>query len=54
MAPTQTMHHHRSTTKTSHKPFKGRHASKGALKEQNKGTAKLNLQMHIQTSQIHY
>ncbi|KAI5306035.1 hypothetical protein KEM55_008753 [Ascosphaera atra] len=30
-------HHHRSTTKQSHKPFKSKHASKGALKDQNKG-----------------
>ncbi|KAK8174199.1 hypothetical protein IWX90DRAFT_512573 [Phyllosticta citrichinensis] len=30
-------HHHRSTTKSSHKPFKSRHASKSALKEQSKG-----------------
>ncbi|KAH1482802.1 hypothetical protein KXW28_006825 [Aspergillus fumigatus] len=37
MAPTQTVHHHRSTTKTSHKPFKSKHASKGALKDINKG-----------------
>ncbi|KAE8145977.1 DUF663-domain-containing protein [Aspergillus avenaceus] len=31
------MHHHRSTTKSSHKPYKTRHASKGALKEKSKG-----------------
>ncbi|RHZ43133.1 small subunit rRNA maturation protein TSR1 [Aspergillus thermomutatus] len=37
MAPTQTVHHHRSTTKTSHKPYKTKHASKGALKDINKG-----------------
>ncbi|EAW14137.1 small subunit rRNA maturation protein TSR1 [Aspergillus clavatus NRRL 1] len=37
MAPTQTVHHHRSTTKSSHKPFKTKHASKGALKEKDKG-----------------
>ncbi|GFF36075.1 ribosome biogenesis protein tsr1 homolog [Aspergillus udagawae] len=37
MAPTQTVHHHRSTTKTSHKPYKSKHASKGALKDINKG-----------------
>ncbi|GAB1204923.1 hypothetical protein APSETT445_003587 [Aspergillus pseudonomiae] len=30
-------HHHRSTTKSSHKPFKTKHASKGALKEKAKG-----------------
>lgn len=30
-------HHHRSTTKTDHKPFKSRHASKSALKNQAKG-----------------
>ncbi|KAJ5089741.1 Ribosome biogenesis protein tsr1 [Penicillium argentinense] len=37
MAPTQ-VHHHRSTTKVSHKPFKsGKHASKSALKDQAKG-----------------
>ncbi|EAW18850.1 small subunit rRNA maturation protein TSR1 [Aspergillus fischeri NRRL 181] len=37
MAPTQTVHHHRSTTKTSHKAFKSKHASKSALKDINKG-----------------
>ncbi|KAJ9619306.1 ribosome biogenesis protein tsr1 [Taxawa tesnikishii (nom. ined.)] len=35
MAPEQ--HHHRSTTKASHKPYKTKHSSKGALKERNKG-----------------
>ncbi|KAL1305140.1 hypothetical protein AAFC00_002065 [Neodothiora populina] len=30
-------HHHRSTTKSSHKPFKSKHLSKGALKEKSKG-----------------
>ncbi|KAI5304204.1 hypothetical protein KEM56_006744 [Ascosphaera pollenicola] len=30
-------HHHRNTTKQSHKPFKSKHASKGAIKDQNKG-----------------
>jgi pre-rRNA-processing protein TSR1 len=30
-------HHHRSTTKQSQKPFKSRHATKGALKELSKG-----------------
>ncbi|KAJ5541022.1 hypothetical protein N7494_006098 [Penicillium frequentans] len=38
MAPTQ-VHHHRSTTKSANKPFKTKHASKGALKEQAKGGA---------------
>lgn len=39
MAPTSTVqHHHRSTTKTSHKPYKTGHASKRALKDQAKGT----------------
>ncbi|KKK23955.1 hypothetical protein ARAM_003432 [Aspergillus rambellii] len=37
MAPIATAHHHRSTTKTTHKPFKTKHASKGALKEKAKG-----------------
>ncbi|KAL4920201.1 hypothetical protein BDW62DRAFT_177871 [Aspergillus aurantiobrunneus] len=38
MAPTSTVqHHHRSTTKTSHKPYKAAHASKRALKDQAKG-----------------
>ncbi|OJJ47162.1 hypothetical protein ASPZODRAFT_95936 [Penicilliopsis zonata CBS 506.65] len=38
MAPmTQAAHHHRSTTKTSHKAFKSKHATKGALKEAHKG-----------------
>lgn len=36
MAPTQ-VHHHRSTTKVSHKPYKSKHASKSALKDQQKG-----------------
>ncbi|ODM16065.1 hypothetical protein SI65_08499 [Aspergillus cristatus] len=31
------VHHHRSTTKTSNKPYKSRHASKSALKDQDKG-----------------
>ncbi|KAJ5627063.1 Ribosome biogenesis protein tsr1 [Penicillium herquei] len=35
MAPTQ-VHHHRSTTKVSHKPYKSKHASKSALKEKAK------------------
>ncbi|PNS16844.1 Ribosome bioproteinsis protein tsr1 [Sphaceloma murrayae] len=30
-------HHHRSTTKVSHKPFKSKHLSKGAIKEKQKG-----------------
>ncbi|KAH7359947.1 hypothetical protein BKA66DRAFT_426479 [Pyrenochaeta sp. MPI-SDFR-AT-0127] len=33
-------HHHRSTTKLNKKSFKARHATKGALKEQNKGICK--------------
>ncbi|KAI9373844.1 hypothetical protein BJX61DRAFT_541312 [Aspergillus egyptiacus] len=38
MAPTSTVqHHHRSTTKTTHKPFKTGHASKRALKDKAKG-----------------
>jgi pre-rRNA-processing protein TSR1 len=38
MAPiTQNAHHHRSTTKTSQKPFKSQHATKSALKERAKG-----------------
>ncbi|KAL4956872.1 hypothetical protein BDW69DRAFT_157479 [Aspergillus filifer] len=38
MAPSSTVqHHHRSTTKTSHKPYKSGHASKRALKDQAKG-----------------
>jgi len=32
-----TPHHHRSTTKASHKPFKTRHTSKSALKDRAKG-----------------
>jgi pre-rRNA-processing protein TSR1 len=39
MAPTQ-VHHHRSTTKASNKPFKTKHASKSALKEKEKGKEK--------------
>lgn len=30
-------HHHRSTTKSTNKPFKTRHASKSAIKERTKG-----------------
>ena len=30
-------HHHRSTTKVSHKPFKSKHATKGATKDASKG-----------------
>lgn len=39
MAPiTQTVqHHHRPTTKKEHKPFKSRHATKGAIKNLSKG-----------------
>ncbi|EXJ54682.1 hypothetical protein A1O7_10023 [Cladophialophora yegresii CBS 114405] len=38
MAPiTTTAHHHRSTTKVDHKPFKSRFASKNALKDRAKG-----------------
>lgn len=33
----QTSHHHRSTTKQDHKPFKSRHATKSALKDAAKG-----------------
>ncbi|KAK4552799.1 ribosome biogenesis protein tsr1 [Recurvomyces mirabilis] len=36
MVPT-TDHHHRSTTKSSNKPFKTKHATKSALKERSKG-----------------
>ncbi|OQU98221.1 AARP2CN NUC121 domain-containing protein [Cladophialophora immunda] len=34
---TTSVHHHRSTTKVEHKPFKSRFASKSALKDQAKG-----------------
>ncbi|KAL8708554.1 MAG: hypothetical protein Q9220_006607 [cf. Caloplaca sp. 1 TL-2023] len=37
MAPQSEIHHHRSTTKISHKPFKSRHATKGFIKELTKG-----------------
>lgn len=37
MAPAQSVHHHRSTTKVSHKPYKSKHASKSALKDKAKG-----------------
>lgn len=38
MSSTQaSQHHHRSTTKTVHKPFKTRHATKSALKDRFKG-----------------
>lgn len=36
MAPT-TQHHHRSTTKISHKPFKSRHATKSLIRNLTKG-----------------
>jgi pre-rRNA-processing protein TSR1 len=35
--PLPAAHHHRSTTKVSNRPFKSRHATKGALKEKAKG-----------------
>jgi hypothetical protein len=39
MAPVSVeSHHHRSTTKRDKKGFKARHATKGSLKEQSKGT----------------
>jgi hypothetical protein len=42
MAPIYTSsHHHRSTTKQSHKPFKPRFTSKGALKDIAKGRHRL-------------
>ena len=37
MAPLTEVHHHRSTTKVSHKPFKSRHATKSLIKEIAKG-----------------
>ena len=37
MASPAEPHRHRSTTKVSHKAFKSRHASKGAIKDQAKG-----------------
>ncbi|KAL8736430.1 MAG: hypothetical protein Q9166_000222 [cf. Caloplaca sp. 2 TL-2023] len=37
MAPQAEPHHHRSTTKIPHKPFKSRHATKGYIKELTKG-----------------
>jgi pre-rRNA-processing protein TSR1 len=37
MAPILDSHHHRSTSKVPHKPFKSRHASKGLLKKLSKG-----------------
>jgi pre-rRNA-processing protein TSR1 len=36
--PAPVAHSHRNTTKVTHKPFKSRKASKGALKEAMKGT----------------
>lgn len=36
MAPI-TQHHHRSTTKSANKAYKPRHASKGTLKDREKG-----------------
>src|SRR5213078_3862272 len=42
-APSRTSepHHHRATTKTSHKPFKSRHLTKSALKNAAKGKISL-------------
>lgn len=37
MAPTGESHHHRSTTKISHKAFKSRHSTKGFIKNLSKG-----------------
>lgn len=37
MAPNMEAHHHRNTTKVSHKPFKSRHATKSFIKELAKG-----------------
>ena len=37
MAPSPDAHHHRNTTKVSHKPFKSRHATKSFIKELAKG-----------------
>ena len=37
MAPLQEAHHHRNTTKVSHKPFKSRHATKSLIKDLAKG-----------------
>jgi pre-rRNA-processing protein TSR1 len=36
MAPNP-VHHHRNNTKSANKPFKTKHASKSALKDQQKG-----------------
>ncbi|KAI7188753.1 hypothetical protein D0868_08643 [Hortaea werneckii] len=41
MAPMNTEHHHRSTTKGSNKPFKSRHSTKSALKEKSKGKVEM-------------
>ena len=37
MAPLAENHHHRNTTKVSHKPYKSRHATKGLIKDLTKG-----------------
>jgi len=37
MAPLPEMHHHRNTTKVSHKPYKSKHATKGLIKDLKKG-----------------
>ena len=37
MAPMPEVHHHRNSTKSSHKPFKSRHATKSLIKELAKG-----------------
>lgn len=36
--PQAAQHHHRATTKTSHKAFKTKHASKNSLRDKSKGT----------------
>lgn len=37
MAPSMESHHHRNTTKVSHKAFKSRHSTKGFIKDLSKG-----------------
>ena len=44
---TQTVHHHRSTTKTTNKPFKSKHASKGTVKDQEKGAQQQRFQYSV-------
>ena len=47
MAPIAEAHHHRSTTKASHKSFKSKHSTKGFLKESSKGARAFILNLNV-------